>query len=138
MSTQSAAPAATPVAVEKARRVAKTRRHRLEENPPPPNARFPSIKSKPNIPALKGGFGLGSSEPTRAIPRSRGSSFASFASSGRCLLTKFAFAIRSISALLSRRRPRGAEQATRSQREARRQQIRAHGARERIACYPDT
>lgn len=54
MSTSTEAPIATPVAVEKARRAPSPRRHRLEENPPPPIRAFSVDQIDAAHPGIKG------------------------------------------------------------------------------------
>jgi hypothetical protein len=54
MSTTPAAPATTPVVMEKARRAPTPRRHRLEENPPPPIRALTIDQIESNNPGLKG------------------------------------------------------------------------------------
>jgi hypothetical protein len=54
MNTETAAPATTPVVVEKARRAPAPRRHRLEENPPPPIRAFSVDQIETEHPGIKG------------------------------------------------------------------------------------
>jgi hypothetical protein len=54
MDTQTVAPKATPVAVEKARRAPTPRRHRLEEHPPPPIRAFSVDQIETLHPGIKG------------------------------------------------------------------------------------
>ena len=54
MNAPTAVPAATPVAVEKARRAPAPRRHRLEENPPPPIRAFSVDQIEAEHPGIKG------------------------------------------------------------------------------------
>jgi hypothetical protein len=54
MKTSPAAPAPTPVVVEKARRAPAPRRHRLEENPPPPMRVFTVDQIEAEHPGIKG------------------------------------------------------------------------------------
>lgn len=54
MPTTSAAPATAPAVVEKARRAPTPRRHRLEENPPPPIRAFSVDQIEAANPGFKG------------------------------------------------------------------------------------
>jgi len=54
MPTATASPATAPVVVEKARRAPTPRRHRLEENPPPPIRAFTVDQIEAEHPGLKG------------------------------------------------------------------------------------
>jgi hypothetical protein len=54
MDTAPVVPTPTPVVVEKARRVPKPRRHRLEENPPPPMRAYSIDQIEHEHPGIKG------------------------------------------------------------------------------------